>query len=44
MIWKTYKAALASLREFTPEVRERHSIVKFWSNQDNDWQFCRVFK
>jgi len=44
MVFKTYRAALASLREFTPEVRARHSIVKFWSNQDNDYRFTRVFK
>lgn len=43
MSWTTYAACKASLREFTPAVRERHTIVKFWSTRDNAWRYTRVF-
>ena len=43
MSWATYREALASLREFIPEVRARHSIVKFWCTGTKTWRYCRVF-
>lgn len=43
MIWNTRTAALASLREFSPTARARHTVVRFWSTTHNRWRYCRVF-
>ena len=42
MVFTSYKAAKASLREFSPYMRERHRIVKFWSTTKNAWRYTRV--
>ena len=42
MAWDTYKAAKASLREFSPTLRAAHRIVRFWSTTQQRWRFCRV--
>ena len=42
MVWDSYKAAKASLREFTPWLREAHTIVRFWSTTKNAWRYTRV--
>lgn len=41
MVYKTYKAARNSLLEFTPGLRKRHRIIKFWSSQDNAYRYAR---
>lgn len=43
MAWDTYKQAKDSLREFSPEVRDRHTIVKFWSTTHGRFRYCRVY-
>lgn len=41
-VYHTYKAAKASLQEFTPWLRKAHTIVRFYSNQDGCYKYCRV--
>ena len=42
MSYQTRRAAVASLREFSPWLREAHTIVRFWSTTHNAWRYCRV--
>ena len=44
MAWDTYRAALHSLREFSPAVRARHTIVRFWSTSHGRYRYSRVFR
>ncbi len=39
--WNSYRAAKASLCEFTPAWRTRHRIVRFWSNDKQRWLYGR---
>ena len=41
MSYPTKSAAIASLREFSPAVRARHAIVRFWSTKHNAWRYGR---
>ncbi len=43
MAFDSYRAAKASLREFSPEVRARHTIVRFWSTTFGRYRYSRVF-
>ena len=44
MSYKTYRAAVKSLREFTPFMRGAHDIVKFWSDTHNAFRYARVLR
>jgi hypothetical protein len=42
MAFDTRKAALADLGNFTPELRARVKIVRFWSPTFGRWRYCHV--
>jgi hypothetical protein len=44
MSFPTRQLALRSLREFTPQLRDRHLIVRFWSSHHGAWRYARVLK
>lgn len=44
MSFATLEQALDSLREFSPEIRARHHIVKFWSRHFKAYRYARVFE
>ena len=43
MSFATRKAAIDSLREFSPSVRVLHRIVKLWSDKHGAYRYSRVF-
>ena len=43
MSFATRRAAVSSLREFSPRLRDRHKIVKFWSEHHGTYRYARVF-
>ena len=42
MSYPTQKSAVNSLREFSPAVRARHSIIRFWSKYSKPVKTPRV--
>lgn len=42
MTFETYRAAKASLREFSFFMRRRHRIVKFYSDHHGAFRFARI--
>jgi hypothetical protein len=42
MTFATRKAAIASLREFAPWLREHHRIVRFYSEKYGAFRYGRV--
>lgn len=44
MIFATRRDAQRSLLEFTPAMRQRHAIVKFWSSTRGCYLYTRVLK
>ena len=42
MSYSTKSAAIASLREFAPWLRQAHTIVRFWSATHNAWRYSRI--
>ncbi len=42
MSYPTKQAAQRSLREFSPWLRDRHQIVRFWSDTYQAYRWARV--
>lgn len=43
MTYTTRRAAIASLREFTPAYRAAHHVVRYWSETYSAYRYARVF-
>jgi len=43
MTFESYQAAKASLREFSPTLRDAHTIVRFYSKTHQRYRYARVY-
>ena len=43
MIFDSAQKARNSLREFSPWMRRKHKIVRFYSTTHGHFRYCRVF-